>query len=190
MSQMHRNVARVAALLAAGVLVAGCAGPQGSLPQEGGQGAVTAGQDPQATAPGGEETGVTGPQPDDEQTGEASAECLDAVRAAEEQQSAGEGGDPTGVSTEESDLLGQDDGTRPNAALFPAFDACQDVDEFRAATSGSDGVLRGEDPADFVVVTCEREEAVQGTSLCESAAGSEEPFVTGEEGTDEATADG
>ncbi|RLV56053.1 hypothetical protein D9V41_09195 [Aeromicrobium phragmitis] len=57
------------------------------------------------------------------------------------------------------------------ADLHPAFSECQDVAEFAAAASKYPQVLDGTDPGVWISNQCAYEPELDGTPVCEDAAG-------------------
>jgi hypothetical protein len=146
---MSRTTRVVPALgLAAAVLLTGCVSE--GLPQEGGQGAVTAGPGPE-DSPG---DAAEEPSPGAEATAEPAGDCA-AVLASGGSAVPSETDDDSGVAE------GGDD-----ESLAAAFEVCESLDEFREAAAQFPDVLDGNSPDTFVVDRCESEPAVQDSELC------------------------
>ena len=168
MRSTHRRprlLAPVAAVVLAAGLLGGC-----------GDDAATEADTPAAT-----EASPTS----EEAAGAAGAECQAAVTAAAAQQGAGplegatateeaaESPSPGGIDDLPSpDVTGEAGGEFDPTALYPAFEACESVEEFRNAVETSPQALIGAETNqadEFVRMACDEIAEVSGSTLCESA---------------------
>ncbi|WP_336922100.1 hypothetical protein [Aquipuribacter sp. SD81] len=158
---VSRAAASAVALLLTGGLLAGCGGygAREDLVMEGDEGGVTAGQAPEPTGTDSDAPAV-GVLPQDLQTADVPEDCLAVVDSAEE----------TPV----------DEG-QPWEDLYPAFEVCTTVEDFRQAVSAQGDLLDGNDPVEFVVTTCDNEPAVVDTVLCAAVLGEGDSYISGED---------
>ncbi|MFC5380779.1 hypothetical protein [Aquipuribacter nitratireducens] len=146
MSGSPRPVRAVVLLAALSlVLLPGCVSDR--LPDEGPQGAVTA-----------------GPPPEDTSAGET-AEPIDPTGAPETTDATG-AGEATGAA---GDALAPCEAALAEGGdrISDAFDACETYEEFRDAAASYPDALDGNQPDIFVFDRCESLPAVQGSALCE-----------------------
>lgn len=144
MSGTPRSVRPVVLLAALSLaLLPGCVSDR--LPDEGPQGAVTAGPPPEETSAGETTQPTEAPQP----TGATDA--------------TGEGTGAAGAALTPCEAALAEGGDQ----VSDAFDACETYEEFRDAAASYPDALDGNQPDIFVFDRCESLPAVQGSALCQ-----------------------